>query len=874
MGLTQIDSGEFEDTLCGELDIKHIAGTVYAIAHMGVDYDGFLRTINIAADGTIGAQIDEHEYDTVLGYTNTLFALPNVANGYIIGYQGSGSDGWLKTFTIQDNGTIAEVDSYEIDATYGRHFQFYHLGGTVYLVAYQQAAYGWFKTININNDGTFGALIGAQKYDGVLGAFPSLRHISGDIFAVAYTGPGSDGWLKTWEIQADGTIEVAPGTDSFEFDTVFGAHPKLIHISGTVYAIVYQGPPDLTTGQGFMKTLTIAANGTIGAVIQTWNFSPPQRCLNPKIIDLGDNIFAVTYGWYTLPTGRTFTVQIDNDGTIQTATQDEVTFDAVRCQDSSVLRIGTSKSYIIAYIGPDDDGWLATMTALPDALVITLAGLDVTSKTLAVRTERGQDSELAQATAGVCELVCDNQNGDFSPENAAGLYYGTLALGKVIEVYEDYGGVRYRHFTGRIEKITPHGETENLVAFITALDGMNDLAQLEINTVLRSDTESGTLVGDILDAAAWAAGDRDIDTGVDTLQLGWFHKLKALAALRILEQIELGRFYITPAGVATWENRHARLTGAGLVSQHDFEDTPVELAYEWSKKLVYNQVVVRGRRYFIGGVQLVSGYDMGTIEDELIWSAHTGDSGAPLISKQGSLVLWAEFGSPLQSYDSLAQGTHWNANTEPDKTGNDVSDNITLVQTQYGQSVKLKFSNAGNQSAYLVVPDTPPLGAPTGRTALVYGVLYSVEVMAIAEEDTDSQDDYGKRGLNLDVPFKSNPNDIQAQAQFLLAKYDDAVPRAISVRHTARTAWPDTTIRVQCLSRDISDRITLKSTKLGVDTDYYINKIIQEYLLNEGGFVHETTWIIERALGDAEGVFWLLGLAGFGELSETTRLGI
>jgi len=272
-------------------------------------------------------------------------------------------------------------------------------------------------------------------------------------------------------------------------------------------------------------------------------------------------------------------------------------------------------------------------------------------------------------------------------------------------------------------------------------------------------------------------------------------------------------------------------------------------------------------------VTLWSGYDLATIEDELVWSAHAGDAGAPYIPQNTSLSLWAEFNAPLATYDSLVAGTHWNANTEADKSGVDITANIALVQTQYGQSVKLVFTNNGSQGAYLVVPDSPPLGAPSDRTVLVYGVLYAEEVMAITEEDATSQLAYGKRSLEVDARFKSNPNDIRAYAEYLKLRYKDALPRASSVKHISRRAYPDTTIRVQCLTRHISDRITLKSTLLGFDQDYFINKVVQDYILREGGFVHETTWFVERVSGSYEGVFWLLGVAGYSELGETTVLG-
>lgn len=520
----------------------------------------------------------------------------------------------------------------------------------------------------------------------------------------------------------------------------------------------------------------------------------------------------------------------------------------------------------------------AVIPVLDDRIYVYLEDKELTAPTntglrgvLSAHTEIGWDDELSQASAGVCQLVVDNHLGDYSPENAGGFFYGDLALGKDITVFEVYKGVRYNHFKGTVESITPHAEKDNQVAFIQAVDGMDELNQLEINTVLRTDTDSGVLVGDILDAAGWTAA-RDIDTGVDTLQLGWFHKTKALAALRMLEAIENGRFYIDPTGTAIWENRHARLLGDGLVSQHDFEDTMVELGYEYSKRLVYNQFTVRGRRYFVGGATLWSGYDLAVIEDELIYSAHTGDVAAPYIPQNSSLTIRAEFGAPLATYDTIVVDTHWNANTSPDKTGTDVSANISLVQTQYGQSIKMVFTNSGNQGAYLVVPDSPPVGAPSNRTILIYGVLYAEEVMAITEEDA-ANPYVIKKSLEIDAKFKSNPNDILSYAQYLKARYKNAVPRAVSARHIARAAWPDDTIRIQCLTRHISDRITMKSTLLAFDTDYFINKVVQDYLINQGGFEHETTWSVERVEGGYEGVYWILGVAGYSELGETTVLG-
>lgn len=499
--------------------------------------------------------------------------------------------------------------------------------------------------------------------------------------------------------------------------------------------------------------------------------------------------------------------------------------------------------------------------AQEDGVFVEMASLDITDKILGVRTERGKDSELGHAATGIALLTVDNFDGDFSPENSGGAYFGTLDLGISIEVYEVYLGVRYDHFTGKIDKIEPHAELDNLIASIIALDGSDDLNIVEIETALRTATDSNALVGDILDAAAWPAGDRDLDAGVDTFAVAWFHQVLALAALHDLELQEKSFFYIDVDGDAQWEDRHHRLTGAHIISQADFEDTAVELPYEWSKRNIGNYARLTGKRYTIDA------------DNTYLWGIFTGASGAPLVPAGSSITLWGIFTLALASFVALVAGTHWNANTAFNKTGTDVTSDVSLVTTQFGQILKMVFTNAGLVGAYLVIPDTPPAGVPSARTAIVMGKLYQEDEITHIEEDSASRISYGKRSIEIVATYKSNPNDLRAYAEWLIARFKDPVPSAVSVTHKAMTAWPDDTIKIQCLSRKISDRITVKSTKLGVDQDYYINKVIQDYQLRSGIFEHRCTWIVERAEGTAESLYWLLGEVGFSELGETTKLG-
>lgn len=80
-------------------------------------------------------------------------------------------------------------------------------------------------------------------------------------------------------------------------------------------------------------------------------------------------------------------------------------------------------------------------------------------------------------------------------------------------------------------------------------------------------------------------------------------------------------------------------------------------------------------------------------------------------------------------------------------------------------------------------------------------------------------------------------------------------------------------MKTQTLTREIGDRVTVVSTHLGVSQDYFIDKIIVEYVSGEGGWIQLVEYWVSRAEGQAEGLYWILGVEGFSELGETTRLG-
>jgi len=373
-----IDTLEFDAVSCEAPDIIQVNDNIYLIAYRGgAGPDGWLKTVSINANGTIGAVISTLRFEVLWGFNPAVAHISG--DVYIVGYTGPDNDGWLKTFSVDSDGNIgAVIDSEEIDVAYGRNFRFYHLGGTVWLIAYQNASDGWLKTLNIGNDGIFGAYVDTQNYDLILGGFPALVHISGDVFAIAYSGVDSDGWLKTWVVQSDGTIAGAM-TGSLEFDGVYGYQPQMRHISGEVYAIAYQGVPSGVNGRGYIKTVTIADDGTIGAVIDTFQYTHGQKGVSVSaIIQISGNVYALAVTSLG-DNGYLVTVTIRDDGQIDEPLLDELDFDPIRGAATELIHT-VYGVFAVAYSGADGDGYLKTFN-IERAIIPTVQTLPATEVT-------------------------------------------------------------------------------------------------------------------------------------------------------------------------------------------------------------------------------------------------------------------------------------------------------------------------------------------------------------------------------------------------------------------------------------------------------------------------------------------------------------
>jgi hypothetical protein len=463
----------------------------------------------------------------------------------------------------------------------------------------------------------------------------------------------------------------------------------------------------------------------------------------------------------------------------------------------------------------DNDGSFAT------------AGDDISNDVMRLWWSRGRDAELERATAGILEITLKNPTGEYSPSNSGGTYYGKLLPGRPVRLQATFGVTTYDLWYGKIERIVPKPHWQDQTCYIYCVDGFDMLKRAEITTDLYTDELTGTLVGNILDEVGWAAGDRDIEVGIDTVPLGYWSQVSALYALQEIEESECGFFYIDHRGYARFEDRHYRM---GLSSSETITDEMCDISYDLSSRGIYNSIMASYTEKTLG------------VEAEL-WRL----SEVPLLAAGETRTWWGDYQGLATNQIDPAATTDYTANMLANGTGADMTASVTVTPTHFAGSTKLVVVNGAGVAVYLTL-------------LKVRGDLYSDgDKTSVKSDDSTSQTAYQKRDRTLDAQFLASVDQCQQYCDFVLSETKDAWP---DVDMTLKNR--SDTVLTAMLNRKISDRITVQNTELGLDDDYFINAVQHDVDMKMK--THKCKWTLRSATPE---LFWVLDLS---ELDSTTKL--
>jgi len=180
-----------------------VDANTFALAYEGTGADGFITTFDITADGATITEKNELEHDTDSGRDHSFIQLD--ADTYILAYKGGASyHDYIKSFTIQADGTgITQVDSETLMETTDGNTEAYHslirIDSNTFLVAFTANGNdGYLKMFTVNDNGSSITLVKSYEHDEYTARWNSLVGVDFDTYLLAYGGSGDDGYIKTF----------------------------------------------------------------------------------------------------------------------------------------------------------------------------------------------------------------------------------------------------------------------------------------------------------------------------------------------------------------------------------------------------------------------------------------------------------------------------------------------------------------------------------------------------------------------------------------------------------------------------------------------------------------------------------------------------
>lgn len=213
-----------------------------------------------------------------------------------------------------------------------------------------------------------------------------------------------------------------------------------------------------------------------------------------------------------------------------------------------------------------DTGILGTNVLADSASII----VDVSNRVMAATVRRGRSPLTDTFQTGSASIQIADQNGDFNPQNPTSPYYTLLQPLRKIQIagVDPSTGTAYAMFSGYITgyQYTQSRDTGSVsYTTITAVDGFQLLNLAQVSTVAGAvaGETTGSRINVILDAIGWPSGQRDVDTGLTTVQADPATTRTALAALQTVATTEYGALYMDASGQVVFQDRNVTAGSVG-----------------------------------------------------------------------------------------------------------------------------------------------------------------------------------------------------------------------------------------------------------------------------------------------------------------------
>lgn len=195
-----IDTLDISEAQNHGIDFEHLTGNLYALLFQQLVDDTKLYTFNITNAGSISAVIDSTSLDTTGSSAQKPAIIEVASNIYLLAYVASSGSAVFETRSIAADGTIgAQVD---ISDVAGPPDDIHSIGDNVYAYVYAAGGNCFAKTRTISSAGAIGSEVDTLTVALSSSNYPMLVWHTGHIFVCSLTGPAtSDGLVKTFTIE-------------------------------------------------------------------------------------------------------------------------------------------------------------------------------------------------------------------------------------------------------------------------------------------------------------------------------------------------------------------------------------------------------------------------------------------------------------------------------------------------------------------------------------------------------------------------------------------------------------------------------------------------------------------------------------------------
>ena len=454
----------------------------------------------------------------------------------------------------------------------------------------------------------------------------------------------------------------------------------------------------------------------------------------------------------------------------------------------------------------------------------------------------GRDSASTlhgRSSAGQLTAKLDNSGHKFSRNNSSSVLTGLLLPNRRVRLQsETNGGGFTTQWDGYLDDIEaderPGGaHTASLVAF-------GPLSRVQAEQAYVAPTANiltGAAYTDVLDGVGFPSGDRVLDAGLTTMNRWGSPGHFGGDALLRLEETEAGFTRETRDNEIAFEDRHHRMQGAHLTSQTTFSNVV-------GASIFYSSIVEKTPLQNVVNIIRASVKRQTVASIATLWTLPESGADSPAIGPGDSIIFVAEYPTPNANTEDVGVSvwtppvatTDYTANSQAGGGGTDMTGDVGIATLLSIDSMCIEVTN---NHASLVMFLT--MLAARG-TALQAEHVVSVEHRegTIGSPDTGSILDYGRRRYTIPAEFL--PDTVEAQSY---CRYIGALHREPHSPYSIRFAANQSQAAMDAaLVLDVSDRVTLVNSGVGINDDYFIERMFHEHIEN----VH---WV-ELELSDIE----------------------